>query len=817
MDGLAKLVIRLGSKAVTLIALIVSCLAAAATLFWQHQQLSEQVLSTEKAGQVRTARLLQAYTQAKVEDIQAIMAKVAASPLVATALKNQDPSLIELQQQDILTYIPFARQVCLIDAAVDDVTEHGCMPVTFALLNSLRMAKKTGNAPVAVVNPGKKNAHLLLAQRIVSRSKQVVGVLVVTLKPDIVGSMIYQLPDFKGYVELQQGRKKMITLAAKGETAAKQGAASYLEPIAGTYWRLAYWPRPFVSPSLPVWLIGLVVAVIVLMWLLRDAVKAYLLSRDVTIVRLGLADLREGTLKPRYAVSLTPMNKVIKDIIELGRAQYHQSAKPGATAESVDQKMIDLGQAPRKAADVHDEQEIATVEPEIFKTYDVRGVVGKNLDEATVKVIGQAIGSEALAQNINQLVVARDGRLSSDSLCTALSEGITASGCDVIDIGEVPTPLMYFACEELQTQSGVMVTGSHNPPEYNGLKIMLAGQNVAGEALQRIYQRIEKGDLRTGDGQQSQSEIVDIYIRRIQSDIRLFRPMKVVIDCGNGVTGGMAPELFRALGCDVIELNCEVDGTFPNHHPDPGQPENMKDLATAVKQHDAELGLAFDGDGDRLGVVDANGNIIWPDRLLILFAQDILSRLPGSVVVYDVKCTSLLGEEIANAGGEPVMTQSGYVWIKQAMQEKEAQLGGELSGHIFIQERWYGFDDAMYAAARLLELISGDLMQRQATGMFNSLPDKIATPEILIEMDEQETEHFVRRLAAEGEFDGAELITIDGVRAEYIYGWGLVRASHTMPAISVRFEADTVENLHKLQQHFKQQMIQIKPTLKFDF
>jgi len=376
---------------------------------------------------------------------------------------------------------------------------------------------------------------------------------------------------------------------------------------------------------------------------------------------------------------------------------------------------------------------------------------------------------------------------------------------------------MYFACEQMGTHSGVMVTGSHNPAEYNGLKIILAGQVLSEDKLTLLHQRIQDGNLRAGDGSTSEMNIVDDYIRRITSDVRVSRPIKVVIDCGNGVAGAVAPTLFTALGCDVIELHCEVDGNFPNHHPNPSEPDNLQDLTAAVQQHGAELGIAFDGDGDRLGVVDGYGKPIWPDRLMMLFAQDVLSRMPGSVVVYDVKCTNLLGEEISSAGGEAVMTKSGYAFIRDKMQELDASLAGELSGHIFFKERWYGFDDGLYAASRLLELLSNDMMQRRATEVFTTLPKREGTAEIYVEMEEGESHHFIRQLAGEGRFDGAEIVTIDGMRAEYPNGWGLVRASNTMPGLSLRFEADSVDELYDIQQRFKQQILQIKPTLTLLF
>ena len=815
MDGLAKLALSLGSKAVALITLITSCVVIAAGLFWQQEQASQQYLNVQNEHQQQTAKILQEFTLSRSNDLHAQMQAIASSPQIIASLSNNDSSLIELQQQDVHSYFPNAKKVCLISAEVDDVTSYGCMPITFVILNSLRQAKKNGSAQIGLIKQRDKEAYVLLAQKIQNKSGEIVGVLVVTLDANVVPTFLYDSAEFKGYLELQQGIKKVTTLVNQGDVKQKQGAAPFVQKIPNTYWQLAYWPMK--QPKLPnstMMLITILVAVLILMWLLREGFKAFLLKRDVSTIRLQLADLKAGTLKPKYAVSLSPLKSIVTDILTLGRENYYNTAKKGATAESVGKKIDEIENAPLQSDML---QETVQIDPVIFRAYDIRGIVGENLDEEVVKIVGQAVGSEANEQGITRLVVGRDARLSSASLSTALIEGIIESGCDVLDIGEVPTPVMHFACEQFNTHSGVMVTGSHNPAEYNGLKIVLAGQSIAQEALQKIYQRIQQEDLRTGTGARSEINVVNDYISRIAGDVRLARPIKVVIDCGNGVAGAVAPALFKAIGCDVVELFCDVDGHFPNHHPNPSQPENLQDLTNAVKQHDAELGLAFDGDGDRLGVVDAKGNPIWPDRLLILFAQDILSRVPGSIVIYDVKCTSLLGEEIANAGGEALMCESGHSLIRNKMQETDAMLAGELSGHIFIKERWYGFDDAMYAAGRLLELISSDLMQRNATGVFNSLPSRVNTPELLVEMEEGESIAFIRKLAGEGHFDGAELITLDGIRAEYINGWGLVRSSNTTPGLTLRFEANSLEELQEIQQRFKEQMLQIKPTLKLNF
>jgi len=453
----------------------------------------------------------------------------------------------------------------------------------------------------------------------------------------------------------------------------------------------------------------------------------------------------------------------------------------------------------------------------IFKAYDIRGIVGQTLNETVVSDIGQAMGSKAIESGQLSLVVGRDGRRSSPSLSAALITGILASGCDVIDIGQVTTPMLYFACERLKTYSGIMVTGSHNPPEYNGLKFVLAGKSVVGEALTSLYNRIQKKDLSTGLGHQTTYNIEDDYIADIVNSLTVSRSFKVVIDCGNGAAGPIAPRLFSELGCDLISLYCDPDGDFPNHDPNPSQPENMQDLIAAVKKHDADLGIAFDGDGDRVGIVDGQGQIIWPDRLMMLFAKDVLSRKPNSTIIYDVKCSYLLADIIEQAGGRPVMCRSGYSVIKNTMQEMDAVLAGEMSGHIFFKENWYGFDDGLYVASRLLALLADMPAEESPTDVFSQIPNQYNTPEIIVEMSDEMRRDLIDKLQKHGQFEGAKISFIDGVRVDYPTAWGLVRSSNTMPSLTLRFEASTMDGLNKIQQQFKQQIIRLNPEINFPF
>lgn len=458
---------------------------------------------------------------------------------------------------------------------------------------------------------------------------------------------------------------------------------------------------------------------------------------------------------------------------------------------------------------------MAITPAEIFKAYDIRGIVGKSLTPAVVESIGKAIGTETRARHLKSMVIGRDGRLSGPELSQALAKGLNASGVDVIDIGAVPTPLVYFAAHHLGAQSGVAVTGSHNPPDYNGLKMVVGGETLAGDAIQKLRQRIERNDLVSGGGGYTQREVVAKYISRTISDVKLARPMKIAIDCGNGIAGAVAPALFRKLGCEVLELFCDVDGTFPNHHPDPSVPKNLADLIRALASSDAEVGLAFDGDGDRLGVVTKAGKIIYPDRQLMLFAKDVLSRNPEGLIIFDVKSTRNLAPWIERHGGKPMLWKTGHSFVKSKMRETGALLAGEMSGHAFFKERWYGFDDGLYAGARLLEILS---KEADLTAALHNLPDAESTPELQIKLDEGENYALIDKLQSSATFDGArEVIRIDGLRVEYADGFGLARSSNTTPVIVLRFEADNAGALRRIQEDFRRVILAAKPDAVLPF
>lgn len=450
------------------------------------------------------------------------------------------------------------------------------------------------------------------------------------------------------------------------------------------------------------------------------------------------------------------------------------------------------------------------VPAEIFRAYDIRGVVGRTLTVDITHAIGRALGTVARERGAPTFAVCRDGRLSGPELSNALMEGLTAAGADAIDVGMGPTPIAYFAAHHLGCGSCVAVSGSHNPPEYNGLKIVVGGDALYGEQIQDLRKRIEAGKFASGKGKRTKADVLDAYVERIASDVKLARKFHVAIDCGNGVAGMLAPRLYRRLGCEVTELYCEVDGRFPNHHPDPAQPKNLVELIKTLRTGDAELGLAFDGDGDRLGVVTKDGEIIYADRQLMLLAKDVLSRNPGAEIIYDVKSTRLLAPWIERHGGRPTIWKTGHSLIKAKLKESGALLAGEMSGHTFFKERWYGFDDALYGGARLLEVLS---KEPDANKVLKNLPNAPSTPELHWALEEGEPHALVAKLQATKPFPGAQRVeTIDGVRVEYADGFGLARASNTTPTIVLRFEADNPGALERIKRDFRTALQPLKPN-----
>ena len=450
------------------------------------------------------------------------------------------------------------------------------------------------------------------------------------------------------------------------------------------------------------------------------------------------------------------------------------------------------------------------VNPSIFKAYDIRGVVETDLRPEVVNCVGQALAT--LHPQCQRVVVGRDGRLTSPKLGEQLIAGLMSAGVDVIDIGEVPTPVLYFATHHCKTGSGLMITGSHNPPEYNGIKMVMAENTLFGDMIQDIYQCIQVGQFAQGEGRCERINILDTYINTITADIQLARPLRIGVDCGNGVAGPAALKLFKQLGCQLTDLYCDVDGTFPNHHPNPSEIENLDDLIQQVKTHSLDLGLAFDGDGDRVGIIDDEGQILFPDRQMMLYAEDVLAHHPNAEIIFDVKSTRNLAHYITQAGGQATMWKTGHSFIKKKMKETGALLAGEMSGHIFFKERWFGFDDGLYAAARMLEIIAKQ--SAPASAVFKQLPNDVNTPEIVVHLAQDGQQHvFIERFVSACSFPQAKVSTIDGIRADFPDGWGLVRASNTTPSLVIRFEAESETALTRIKEEFKCQILAVDETI----
>jgi len=598
------------------------------------------------------------------------------------------------------------------------------------------------------------------------------------------------------------------TIRTRGVSALDE---QFQAPVAGTYLQVKLAPgealleRAAEPPSL---------------WLLATSLTTVLLLALGWIAHLQLAKRFTLSARSRSPLlgDLMPTKPVANNGEQLTNPLFSNQDILDIAMIEEDQNVLGLGEgvSRRPATSAVAELRSADIPREIFRSYDIRGLVGEQLTPDLAMLLGQAIGSEALDQGEQALVVGRDGRSHSEMLTQALIKGILQSGCNVINIGLVPTPLMYFATFHFSdTASGVMVTASHNPKEYNGFKVVLNNAALADAAVLALRERILSKRLHQGAGTETPRAIIPAYIDRIFSDVALAGNVSLVIDAGNAVTGLVAPQLFEELGCDVIPLYCELDGEFPNHTPDPSQAQNLRALIDKVRDSGADMGVAFDGDGDRLVVVTPRGEIIWPDRLLMLFARDILARHPGADVVFDVKCSRQLNQVISSYGGRPIMWKTGHSPMKAKMVETGALIGGEYSGHIFIKDRWYGFDDGLYAMARLLEIIT--LRDQPIDEVFAGFPPLLTTPEIKVSVSDADKFKLIEKLAAEGDFQHGAITSIDGLRVDFPKGWGLVRASNTSPALTLRFEAEDEEKLDKLKQLFKRELHKIDSSLALDF
>lgn len=695
--------------------------------------------------------------------------------------KHLDTVVNDLPQTDANTVAdrstqwPQAQALCVIPGIPEHPLDNNCWPLGYASLVSIRQALEQ-QQPAAFLLDAQSDSPVVILSRVIREAGQPVSSVVAVLDARPLYQMMAEDLQSKGWLAIAQGLKNKQTVFWQGSKN-PQLETVFAADVPGTAWQLRYQPAALPpQPKISLWAIPTLFLISLLL--------AWFSNRMTT----RMQKLRKSHPQTAFHTRL-----------EITEPKPAETEIEHSIAERPKQKTL---------AD--------DIDPAIFKTYDIRGVVGTQLNEHVVHILGQAIGSEALKQQQFKLVVGRDGRLSSPSLSKALIRGLNEAGCEVIDIGEVPTPLLYFACHEFGTGSGVMVTGSHNPIDYNGLKIVIDNETLSGRAIQALYQRINEADLVSGEAGHIDRDVTADYVAAVGRDITLARPLKVVVDCGNGIAGKVVPTLLKTLDCEVISLFCEVDGSFPNHHPNPGDPANLEELIRTVKQNQADVGLAFDGDGDRLGVVDGAGNIIWPDQLLLLFAVDLLKRHPGSKIIFDVKSSRLLAEQIEKAGGAPVMSASGHSIIKAMLKKNQAKLAGEMSGHICFADRWYGFDDALYAACRLLELLAAD-SERSPSEILAAIPKWPSTPELLVPMQESASREFMHRFVAQARFENARLTTIDGLRIDFAEGWGLVRQSNTVPGLTLRFEAETEVDLLNVRARISEQMLKIDPSLDLNW
>ena len=753
--------------------------------------------------------------------------------LIELVTRN-DPQAVRAREAELAYLFPNSVRVRILPPGLNEVDLNATPPISYAALDMLRQAETTEAPPPAEVHLfGTPQQHINMVRRILSASgRRIVGLLMVSFPLPNIQEALDGPKTSRGYGEVWQMAEatQPVVLATRGDRALRQGKPTVEVSIQNSRWKVAYWSEAggFGSTDSGLWMIagsGVVVFGLFLMLILRSFGQA--LKQDQVLLLGAVRDARNGRLKDEYVLQLKECAGVVAGVRQIYEGDMPTPASTRATRPAASAAPAPAAKPPPQAAPVIDQfsnvgvdidsaaASGAHIDPTIFRAYDIRGVVNKSLTPEAVYEIGRAIGSEAQARGESTVIVARDGRLSGPELLDALTRGLRASGANVKDVGMVPTPVLYYAAQTLDTRSGVMLTGSHNPANYNGLKIVLAGETLSGMGIQRLRERIENGELDSGSGQYEKVEIAEDYMSRIGKDVKLARPMKVVVDCGNGVAGAIAPQLLDRLGCSVIPLYCDVDGEFPNHHPDPSKPDNLNDLIKAVADNNADVGLAFDGDGDRIGVVDSTGKIIWPDRLMMLLSMDILGRNPGAEIIYDVKCSRHLAKIIRDFGGSPEMWKTGHSLIKARMKETGALLAGEMSGHIFFKERWYGFDDALYSAARLLEILSND--HRTSDKVFGALPDSINTPELNLPLQEGEPKTFMDGFLSTAQFAGAEVATIDGLRADFSDGWGLVRASNTTPCLVIRFEADDEDALKRIQEQFRKAMLVVKPDAKLPF
>ncbi len=776
--------------------------------------------------------------------LEKVVEQIATNPEVVNAIESNDTVILKNTAKKFKSVLPYALNLRILLPGIDSIDESTKPHLGYA---DLALIQKTFEAKQLPVIQGQgENRHFAITAA-VKKNNQVIGVILASLQVDFIQGLFAKKMTENNFIILKQAE---VVLAKAGNELIKKNQPHSLK-IPKTRWQLEYW-----FTAVPVVNMAGLIAIIIgasLFFCIVSFVCYFRLNlalkKDQNMILKAAKDLMSDKEIGRYRLKLTEMDVIISAFIKFKQilenkdhiasqkkekiiAKNSNKIESDKQAEAKLKPKQYLKAVPKKILPKNNPKETSTIskpiavvlekkkekiEETIFNTYDIHGVVGKGLSKTKVYEIGLAIGTKVRRNGRQIVVVARDGRLSSDDLADGLIKGLTSTGCNVLNLGTVPTPLLYFITYHVGGRSGVMITAGHHPPEYNGLKIVINGEILANEKIQQIQQQIEDEDYITEalGTVETNDAYIEEYVGTICDDIQLKRNLKVVVDCGNGVASDIAPELLKQLGCEVISLHCNIDGNFPNHYPDPCKPENFKDLIKAVQKNKADLGLAFDCDGNRLGVVDSHKNIIWPDRQMMLFSKQILANKPGAEIIYDVKCSRYLGEYIKKQGGRPFMWKAGHSLLKEKMLEKGAILAGGMSGNITFNDRWFGFDDALYSAARLLEILAAD--ERPCYEVFAELPNSINTPELLIPMAVGEKFQFMEMFAKQVKFPNAKIIDIDGLRIEFEEGWALVRASNSSPSIMLRFEADNKKSLLKIQKIIKHLINEINDKIKFPF
>lgn len=799
-------------------------LSLAVTVFWLQETVNNahrQQLIDQHADQA--AKIVNLEQQELIKQLESM----AGSPILAEIVGG-DTATQSREEARLKNVIPGAIKVRLFGPGEAEVERVAQPPFTYTSLDLVNRAE--AGLPVFPEAINTDNGWTLSVAAALSPSDEagIVGTLFVYLQMDAITDGLRE--GIPGQISITQNFRnapsnEILSLGSGG-----QGPAVARE-LENPNWHMQFLPDASLSTATagnPVQFavpLGIFFAVALIGIVMGIGRTRAAIETDATRLSNQLTDVINDNFKPSAEYEFATFVDIDANLVRVQRRvdEPRRAPEPVKTAtpkaqpkreEMVDIEMIDEDDYEEELSRQEQEAEDREARlPGIFRAYDIRGVVNETLTSDVVKKIGLAIGSEAGAQGQQTLVVGADGRVSSPAILETLIEGLTESGRDVINIGQVPTPLLYYATQNTIATSGVMITGSHNPPEYNGFKIVLDGRTLVEHDIQELYQRFVAEDFTSGEGEVTQLDVRDEYIDAVSDDVVVAQPLKIIVDCANGIAGSVAPELFANLGCDVIPLYCEVDGTFPNHSPDPTVPENLDDLILMVKSQQADLGIALDGDGDRLVAVSKSGEIIWPDRLLMLFAKDVVALNPGSDVVYDVKCTRHINTVISGFGGRPIICRSGHSFVKQKMLETGAVLGGELSGHICFSERWSGFDDGLYAAARLLEIVGATAQGLDE--LLSEFPTSVATPEIQISVPDDKKFEIVRKIGELGDFPDGTVTTTDGLRVDFSEGWGLVRASNTNPCLTLRFEADTDANLQKIRQMFKKRLKAVDSSLDF--